>query len=98
MGPSALLAPEIHASTRELGCDVAGHGDVGVSSAETREPGDSTLKSLKEIRETCEAVRDVVAGVLAAGRMPIALGGDHATAMGSIGAASQRPRQDDKKI
>ena len=98
MGPSALRGAEIHARIRELGYDVADHGDMEVSIAETREPGDPKLKYLKEIRQTCMALRDVVAGVLAEGRMPIVLGGDHSIAMGTIAGASQHHRLRDKKI
>jgi arginase len=98
MGPSALRGAEIHARIRELGYDVADHGDMEVSIAETRDPGDPRLKYLKEIRHTCEALRDVVAGVLGQGRMPIVLGGDHSIAMGTIAGAAQHHRQRDKKI
>ena len=40
MGPSALRGAEIHARVRELGYEVADHGDMKVSIAETRDPGD----------------------------------------------------------
>jgi arginase len=99
MGPSALRGAEIHARVRELGYDVADHGDMEVSIAETRDPGDPKLKYLKEIRQTCAALRDVVAAVLADGRMPIVLGGDHSIAMGTIAGASQYHRdRDNKKV
>jgi arginase len=96
MGPSALRGAEIHARIRELGYDVADHGDMEVSIAETRDPGDPKLKYLKEIRQTCAALRDVVAGVLGEGRMPIVLGGDHSIAMGTIAGASQFHRERNK--
>ena len=100
MGPSALRGAEIHARVRELGYDVIEHGDMEVSIAETRDPGDPKLKYLKEIRQTCAALRDVVTGVLAEGRMPIVLGGDHSIAMGTIAGASRfhRERNNGKKI
>jgi arginase len=97
MGPSALRGAEIHARIRELGYDVADHGDLDVSIAETRDPGDPKLKYLKEIRETCEALRDVVVRVLEDGRMPIVLGGDHSIAMGTIAGAAQFHRKKNKK-
>jgi arginase len=97
MGPSALRGAEIHARIRELGYDVADHGDMEVSIAETRDPGDPKLKYLKEIRQTCAALRDVVAGVLAEDRMPIVLGGDHSIAMGTIAGAAQFHRERNKK-
>ena len=91
MGPSALRGAEIHARIRELGYDVADHGDMDVSIAETRDPGDPKLKYLKEIRETCVALRDVVAGVLEDGRMPIVLGGDHSIAIGTVSGTVSQP-------
>jgi arginase len=97
MGPSALRGAEIHARVRELGYDVADHGDMEVSIAETRDPGDPKLKYLKEIRQTCAALRDVVASVLGEGRMPIVLGGDHSIAMGTIAGASRFHRERDNK-
>src|SRR5687768_1691832 len=99
MGPSALRGAEIHARVRELGYDVADHGDMEVSIAETRDPGDPKLKYLNEIRQTCAALRDVVTLVLAEGRMPIVLGGDHSIAMGTIAGASQFHRdRNNRKI
>jgi arginase len=97
MGPSALRGAEIHARVRELGYDVADHGDMEVSIAETRDPGDPKLKYLKEIRQTCAALRDVVSAVLGEGRMPIVLGGDHSIAMGTIAGAAQFHRARDRK-
>jgi arginase len=98
MGPSALRGAEIHARVRELGYDVADLGDLEVSIQETRDPGDPKLKYLKEIRQTCEALRDSVDKVLGEGRMPIVLGGDHSLAMGSIAGAAQFHRKKKKKI
>ena len=97
MGPSALRGAEIHTRIRELGYDVADHGDMDVSIAETRDPGDPKLKYLQEIRQTCEALRDAVDGVLGEGRMPIVLGGDHSIAMGTIAGASRFFRRKHKK-
>jgi len=97
MGPSALRGAEIHARVRELGYDVADHGDMEVSIAETRDPGDPKLKYLNEIRQVCAALRDVVAGVLAEGRMPVVLGGDHSIAMGTIAGAARFHRDRSKK-
>jgi arginase len=98
MGPSAIRGAELHARLRELGYEVADDGDMKVTVAETRDPGDPRLKYLNEIRQTCIDLRDEVASVLAAGRIPIVLGGDHSIAIGTIAGASQHHRQRDKKI
>jgi arginase len=97
MGPSALRGAEIHTRVRELGYEVADLGDIEVQIQETRDPGDPKLKYLKEIRGTCEALRDSVEKVLGEGRMPVILGGDHSLAMGSIAGAARFHRKKHKK-
>jgi arginase len=89
MGPSAFRLADIHETVRSLGYEVADAGDLEVSIRETRDPGDPRLKYLKEIRQTCESLRDMVGEVLAAGRLPIVLGGDHSIAMGTIAGVSR---------
>ena len=89
MGPSAFRLADIHETVRSLGYEVADAGDLEVSIQETRDPGDPRLKYLKEIRQTCESLRDMVGEVLAAGRLPIVLGGDHSIAMGTIAGVSR---------
>jgi arginase len=68
-----------------------------VQIQETRDPGDPKLKYLKEIRETCVALRDSVEQVFAEGSMPVILGGDHSLAMGSIAGAARFHRKKQKK-
>jgi arginase len=97
MGPSALRGAEIHARVRELGYEVTDRGDIEVQIQETRDPGDPKLKYLKEIRDTCAALRDCVEQAFAEGAMPVILGGDHSIAMGSIAAASRYHRKKHKK-
>src|SRR5438876_403248 len=87
MGPSAFRLADIHQKVRELGYEVADAGDMEVSIQETREPGDPRMKFLKEIRSTCEALREKVVEVLGQGGMPVVVGGDHSIAMGTIGSA-----------
>lgn len=89
MGPSALRVAEVDQRLRDLGHEVDDAGDVQVEIAETHAPGDPRLKYLKEIRATCEAVRDLVAATLERGRMPLLLGGDHSLAMGSIAGVAR---------
>jgi arginase len=98
MGPSAFRLADIHEAVRTLGYEVADAGDMEVSIQETREPGDPRLKYLKEIRQTCEALRDMVLEIAAAGRIPIVLGGDHSIAMGTIAGLSRFHRQRGEKI
>ena len=98
MGPSAIRSAGIHQRVRELGYDVEDAGDIEVQIQETQDPGDPRLKFLKEIRATCEALRDKVMGILQKGRMPVVLGGDHSIAMGTISGVSRFYREKDGKV
>ena len=98
MGPSAFRLADIHQKVRELGYEVADAGDMEVSIQETREPGDPRMKFLKEIRSTCEALREKVVEVLGQGGMPVVLGGDHSIAMGTIGGVSRFHHERGEKV
>jgi arginase len=89
MGPSAFRVAEVHQRILELGYEVREAGDVAVSIPETREPGDPRVKYLKEIRQTCETLREVVADALGSGSTPVVLGGDHSIAIGTIAGVSR---------
>ncbi len=89
MGPSAFRVADIHHRVRDLGYQVEDAGDVKVSIPETQQPGDPRMKYLKEIRETCEQIRDRVGEVLGQGRTPVVLGGDHSIAMGTVAGVSR---------
>jgi arginase len=88
MGPSAFRVAEIHGRVRELGYDVLDVGDLEVSIPETQEAGNPRMKYLREIKQTCERLREAVSGVLEADRIPVVLGGDHSIAMGTIAGLS----------
>src|SRR5262245_2219767 len=98
MGPSAFRVAEIHRKVGELGHEVDDAGDLEVSIPETRDPGDPRLKYLREIKESCESLRDKVGEVLGAGRTPVVLGGDHSIAMGTIAGVSRFHRERRDKI
>lgn len=84
MGPSALRVADVDARIAALGYEVDDWGDLPVKIRETQGPGDPRLKYLKEILEVCALLRDRVGEALAAGTLPVVLGGDHSVAMGSI--------------
>jgi arginase len=89
MGPSALRVADVDAKIAALGYDVVDSGDLPVKIQETQGPGDPRLKYLKEILEVCGLLRDRVAEALAAGTLPVVLGGDHSVAMGTIAGLSR---------
>jgi arginase len=98
MGPSAFRVADIDRKVAELGFAVEDAGDLDVQIQETRSPGDPRLKYLKEIKETCEVLRDKVGETLSACRMPVVLGGDHSVAMGTIAGLARHYRQRKEKI
>jgi len=98
MGPSAFRVAELHQQIRGLGHTVVEAGDVPVAVAEKHDPGDPRLKYLREIRGTCESLRDTVGAALAAGSFPLVLGGDHSIAMGTIAGLSRHYRARGERI
>ena len=98
MGPSALRVAGVHRRLRDLGYEVEDIGDVAVSIQETGEFGDPKLKYLREIKQTCETLRDRVGEALERGSRPIVLGGDHSIAMGTIAGLSRHYAARGEKI
>jgi arginase len=98
MGPSAFRVAEIERKVRELGYEIEDVGDLRVSIPETQAPGDPHLKYLKEIKETCESLRDTIGRVLEKDGLPVVLGGDHSIAMGTIAGLSRFYRERKEKI
>jgi arginase len=98
MGPSAFRVADIHHRVRDLGYVVADAGDVPVEIQETHDPGDPKLKYLREIKATCESLREVVAKIVESGSMPVVLGGDHSIAMGTIAGLSRVYRERHQRL
>lgn len=98
MGPSAFRVADIDQKIRDLGHEVTDAGDLKVSIPETQVPGDPRMKYLAEIREVCERLRDKVEQVLEGGGVPVALGGDHSIAIGTIAGVSRHFSRRGEKI
>src|SRR5262245_13216694 len=85
MGPSAVRLAGLHAQLARAGFDdVEDLGDVDVPAVETLRGGDESAKHVDEIAKACRTVARQVKGVLAKGRVPVVLGGDHSLAAGSV--------------
>ncbi|ESS02594.1 MAG: arginase [uncultured archaeon A07HR67] len=89
MGPSAIRYGGLAAELASAGVDVADAGDLSVPRAEERDPdagapetGDA--KFLRETADVCRRLADEVSGSLGEGSVPLALGGDHSIAIGSL--------------
>jgi len=98
MGPSAFRVAEVDARIAQLGHDVDDWGDLPVAIQETQGPGDPRLKYLHEILEVCTLLRERVCEALAAGSLPVVLGGDHSVAMGTIAGLARHFRSRGEKL
>ena len=89
--PAALRAAGFVARLADAGLDVADLGDV-VTSPFTPDAVAATARSLPEVVRVAGVVADAVAATLAAGRLPVVLGGDCTISLGVVaGVLRQYP-------
>ena len=98
MGPSAMRVAGLQARLEALGHAVEDGGNVPVAIAEQKKEGDPRAKYLKEITTTCTKHAELVLKTLEAGKVPIALGGDHSVAVGTVAGVAEFYRRAGKKI
>lgn len=90
MGPYAIRAEGLEAKLAKLGYEVKEYGNVHCISMEDAAylgpefQGQSNLKYLEPIARNMEELRDRIERIVADGALPIALGGDHSMAIGSV--------------
>lgn len=89
MGPSAFRLTGLSKRIEALGLSVIDRGDVDVPIPEERSPGDPRKRYVIEIAAACGRLADLTAASVAAGRIPISLGGDHSLAAGSIAGVAR---------
>ncbi len=97
MGPEALRVAGLGSALRDRGLDVVDRGNLSGPVNPWAEPQDG-YRHLPEVVAWNRSVLNAVYGELAAGRMPILLGGDHCLAIGSIAAVSSWCRERGKKL
>ncbi len=91
MGPSAIRYAGLRHGLESLGHTVQDLGNVEVPLLETCDEGDPRLKYMTPIIEINQRLAERVDASIAAGRVPLVLGGDHSLALGSVmGAARGR--------
>jgi arginase len=83
---------------RELGLDVVDHGDVEIVRPKTPAPADANPKYLAEMASSCRNIVDLLDPVLAAGELPVILGGDHSIAVATFAAVSAHGRSAGKDV
>ncbi|GAA0656504.1 arginase [Salarchaeum japonicum] len=89
MGPSAIRYAGLADQIEATGASTTDAGDLAVPRAEERDPdrerpASGRAKFLRETREVAEELADEVADAIADGDLPLALGGDHSIAIGSL--------------
>lgn len=90
MGPSAIRYAGAVGRIESIGHQVTDEGDVQVSVVERKTHSDSNLKNLDEVIQATTELARKVAEVVAAGRFPLVLGGDHSIAIGTLAGLSDK--------
>jgi len=94
MGPSAIRYAGLEPALEDLLEECSDAGDMLVPRAEERdpeaeEPTGGKAKYLRETADVCSRLADEVAAAIDDGYTPLALGGDHSIAIGSINGAAR---------
>jgi arginase len=92
MGPSAIRYAGLLARLERLGARVRDTGDLSVPLQETASVGEPTLRHLYPVIQVLQQLHKRVAASVAAGRVPLVLGGDHSLALGTISGAARERR------
>ena len=98
MGPSAVRVAGLEARLEALGHEVEDGGNVAVAMPEQKKEGAANAKYLKEITATCTKQADLVLKTLEAGKVPLALGGDHSVAAGTVAGVAEFYRRQNQRI
>jgi len=98
MGPSAIRIADLEPHLEALGHTVVDCGDIDVRIPETLEIGSSNLRYKAAILAACDTLRAEVERSLAAGLLPVVLGGDHSIAIGSVAGVSQHYARQNQSI
>src|SRR3954464_13748508 len=98
MGPSAVRVAGLEARLEALGHVVEDAGNINVAIAEMKKEGAANAKYLKEITATCTKHAELVIKTLEAGKVPLALGGDHSMAAGTVSGVAEFYRKQNQRI
>ncbi len=98
MGPSALRIAGLGDRIAELGYAVTDRGNLDAPIRETRHPGDPGRKYIDDIAKVCRRLFETAAASLAAGALPVVLGGDHSLSAGSVAATAAAARRREEPL
>ena len=97
IGPDALRVAGLAQALRARGLDVLDAGNLHGPANPQQAPVNG-FRHLAEVTAWNQAVFAAVGDALAAGRLPLLLGGDHCLAVGSISAVAQHCRAHGKRL
>jgi arginase len=98
MGPSAVRVAGLEARLEVLGHVVEDGGNVAVAIPEQKTEGQANAKYLKEITATCTKHAELVLKTMESGHVPLALGGDHSMAAGTVSGVAEYYRRQHERI
>src|SRR5690348_3158685 len=98
MGPSAVRVAGLEARLEAIGHQVEDGGNVPVAIPEQKPEGAANAKYLKEITATCTKHAELVLKTLEAGKIPLALGGDHSMAAGTVSGVAEFYRRQNQRV
>jgi arginase len=98
MGPSALRIAGLNDRIASLGYEVSDLGDIDTPIPETKDPGESQKKYIREIASVCQVLFETSLAALDRGGLPLVLGGDHSLGAGSVGASAAFARRAGRPI
>jgi arginase len=98
MGPSAVRVAGLEARLEALGHIVEDGGNVAVAIPEQKKEGQANAKYLKEITATCTKHAELVLKTIESGKVPLALGGDHSMAAGTVAGVAEYYRRQSARI
>ncbi len=98
MGPSAIRIAGLAERLKELGNKVVDNGDIDIKIMEEIRVGDTRARFLKEISRASNVLARHAEKIMAKGRFPLILGGDHSIAVGTISGIAAFARRRRKKV
>lgn len=97
MGPAALRVADIASALTRNGLQVRDLGNLSGPGNPWQAPVDG-MRHLQEVLTWNEQVFETAYATLAAGHMPLLMGGDHCLAIGSVSAAARHCREQGKRL
>jgi len=98
MGPSAMRVAGLASKLAALGHEVDDAGNVAVTLPEHQGCGDARSRYLTEITATCAKLADEVLQALETEKVPLAIGGDHSLAVGSVSGVAEYFRRQEQQL